>query len=273
MKRIVYGSLSVLTAVCTVFVAAKAEVFSDNQSSDTSKEEVVFSDADLSALPEGLGTEGLGTEGLGTEGLSTEGLGANPSDAFGSASTKTSSKAALNADAEAVNNALLGANAAKTLPSQSSAAKRSPAAMSGSQSVSQAPVSNLSAPSGNLASSASFAALGPSQVSAPSRVAPGNLAQMPQPAAKPAATGAEADTTPAVSPATTAPATTMPATAPTMSVPMVPAGESAPTGPALTDPTESGTSNLDAGSDDLGAEDPSLEDPSFRRFEYRRLWC
>lgn len=47
MKRIIYGSLSVLTAVCTVFVAAKAEVFNtDNKSSQLSEE---IADANVSS--------------------------------------------------------------------------------------------------------------------------------------------------------------------------------------------------------------------------------
>jgi len=47
MKRIIYGSLSVLTAVCTVFLAAKAEVFdSSPQASEETASEVANSDTE-----------------------------------------------------------------------------------------------------------------------------------------------------------------------------------------------------------------------------------
>ena len=64
MNKIVYGSLSVLTAVCTVFVAARAEVFSENRT-DASTNEIVGSAEtdDFLATPNALEELGSPLEG------------------------------------------------------------------------------------------------------------------------------------------------------------------------------------------------------------------
>ncbi|MEO1684903.1 MAG: hypothetical protein AAFS06_16795 [Cyanobacteria bacterium J06631_12] len=69
MKRIIYSSLSVLTAIGTVFVAAKAEVFNrDGAASKAGSEEVVALDSaideanNLAKLPDAFG-DNVGTKG------------------------------------------------------------------------------------------------------------------------------------------------------------------------------------------------------------------
>ena len=162
MKRIVYGSLSVLTAVCTVFVAAKAEVFSENRSSDPVDEIVVDSQsADLPALPDDLNAQ----------------LGSGSQSALEKNAGKS---AAISADADAINQALLGANALKAIPSQGTSSKAASTTAGASIpngvsniAVSPAGVSNRSAMSTATAS--------PSTTFVPA----GAIAQVEAPAAKP----------------------------------------------------------------------------------------
>ncbi len=71
MRRLIYGSLSVLTAIGTVFVAAKAEVFSAENRPSANSEEIVKTELDtaggLPAFPKG----GLPTDGFSTDSLSS----------------------------------------------------------------------------------------------------------------------------------------------------------------------------------------------------------
>ena len=97
MKRIIYGSLSVLTAVCTVFLAAKAEVFEqDDPAKEVSSTEFDLGSDKLEssnsllksgqASPSGdLPSGDLSLDGLSSNGLSSDGLSADTLSALAAA--------------------------------------------------------------------------------------------------------------------------------------------------------------------------------------------
>ena len=78
MKRLIYGSLSVLTAIGTVFLAAKAEVFSAENRPSANSEEITAAGLDkaddFSSLPTPTGLLGALPGALPTDGLLSTGL-------------------------------------------------------------------------------------------------------------------------------------------------------------------------------------------------------
>lgn len=249
MKRIVYGSLSVLTAVCTVFVAAKAEVFTEDKASPAADEKVVVNDANEASKAFGGGLPSLSDE-LGNR------LG-------GGLDGRLSKGDALSANEAALNQALLGGNTAKAAPSTSSLGLAGKSAAGSSfSSLAAAPnsISSRSVPSSLSSGVTSFRSVAqPSLIQTPQAQAPQiQLSQSTTPSKPSTGTsdaGVDAGTT-VVSPATK-PSTGLTPNSPSapnaVGVPTVPTSGATLTGPSA-DPSEASSLGVDASKPELDTE-------------------